>query len=207
MGREGRSLVKGRLFPHPGGKTPSSSEAELDCFHHLQPWAPFPSSRILKIDLHLTFKAVLDPTLFQLCSLLQTHPSPRVLTSVFHKQTNQSPCLSLWVQRKGDLHNDMGDKMTKNTQVLIWTKKFYGKKNSSNSSRKTDKSGVGWGWAWGVEAKVLSTNQGSFQVPQTPAMYWKNLEEPCPAGSYDEGHVPFSHYSWKTQDFIIKKTT
>lgn len=36
----------------------------------------FSSSRILKIALHLTFKIVFDPTLFQLCSLLQIHSIP-----------------------------------------------------------------------------------------------------------------------------------
>lgn len=60
VGREGQRLVKGQFFPH--GKTPSSFEAELASI--LSSLGLLPSSRILKIDLHLTFKTVLDPTLF-----------------------------------------------------------------------------------------------------------------------------------------------
>lgn len=48
------------FFPH--GKTLSSFEAEVASI--IPSLGLLPSSRILKIDLHLTFKTVLDPTLF-----------------------------------------------------------------------------------------------------------------------------------------------
>lgn len=59
-GKGGAARGERKVFPH--GKTLSSFEAEVAST--IPSLGLLPSSRILKIDLHLTFKTVLDPTLF-----------------------------------------------------------------------------------------------------------------------------------------------
>ena len=61
------------------GKTRGSSSSEqkpLLSSKALKKNFFFFQQKILKIALHLTFKIVFDPTLLQLCSLLQTHSIP-----------------------------------------------------------------------------------------------------------------------------------
>lgn len=70
-------LVKGSGGFHHCKTLGSFLLSSRNLFYRLKPWKFFfSSSRILKIALHLTFKIVFDPTLFQLCSLLQTHSIP-----------------------------------------------------------------------------------------------------------------------------------